>query len=92
MSYREHSKNRSSQKNIRLDKSRKAQHFTKILESSPHTKNFKLFDSGRLLEPKSNKEFEISRKNRVKISHKVFTTDESNNGQDSNMHESIEVS
>ena len=89
MSYREHLTTRSNQKNIRRDKSRKAEHFTKNLESSPHTKDFKLFDSGRLLEPKSNKDVELSGKQRVKISKKVFTTDESNNGQDSNMHESI---
>jgi hypothetical protein len=90
MSFREHSTARSSQKNIRRDKTLKAPHFRKNLESSsPPIKDFKLFDSGRLLEPKNNKETDLNGKQKVKISQKVFTTDESNNGQDSNLYESV---
>jgi hypothetical protein len=89
MSFREHSTARSSQKNIRRDKTLKAHHFRNNLEKSPPTKDFKLFDSGRLLEPKNNKEAELNGKQKVKISQKVFTTDESNNGQDSNLYESV---
>lgn len=88
MSFREHATTRSKQKNIRHDKSRKAQHFSKNLQSSPQTKDFKLFDSARLLEPKSNKEVELSGKQKIKISQKIITTDESNNGQESKMRES----
>jgi len=89
MSFREHPTARSSQKNIRRDKTLKAQHSRKNLESSPPIKDFKLFDSGRLLEPKNNKETDLNGKQKVKISQKVFTTDESNNGQDSNLYESV---
>jgi len=88
MSFREHPTARSSQKNIRRDKTLKAQHW-KNLESSPPIKDFKLFDSRRLLEPKNNKETDLNGKQKVKISQKVFTTDESNNGQDSNLYESV---